>query len=1008
MENSSSSTELQKLIEAIKISEVVEGRTELIAKLADLHLSEQSDVKSLAESLITFWEDYTCLDVSQCLLNKTVLHVATKYLDSDISGCLLQFLLLGSKASIWCGKHLKMTVMSTEESPEEEHCSLFYQLLLDFLSFSASSFSSMARYSVVTDKESMEVVEDFILGQLNLIKGTISEIKSIDSVGSEVLKAAQAVIDAVIRLCKEYYQVINWEFSGTELEKNENDMECEQACIMSHVMNITTVTVEKLFELGILAANDGGSLVTILNVSWKGLVDLLQLSKGKLPLKVKVADIVVTLISLVNGSLKCAAESWLSPKETISVTEARRIFVPIKFYLINAVKISSLYPCQAYTVYRDLALCVLMISTFKLSVSNEKLMKNVSGVMAELLEKTSLDLLSSLLNSSDVKQEHKYELVDWLFFDDCWSDAVKENQVSKCRLTSLDEIFSVSCETLRKSSVLVLGQVATFSSFLRYPNDLEDDVKLMIASKLDWFLNLIIDEEVYTSILVSQIPLLYVSGKTVELIWEPMFSALLQALKTFMIVVSSTLAWEEFVSCLVKNFPHPHFLCSEIIMELWCFLVRHAELELVNGIIVELCALMKLVSSPESVFLPDSSLRKMAKSVCLLLSFCSTSVVECVYGSVIGDDRSQLSSVLYSALLLEGFPLNLLSKNMKSIAKEKIISDYFGFIDSFDDKSLTVSSSEFGLPVFAFSASLLSLQVTISDMDMKTLKFLVTVICGYRNSVDKLKKKVCCKLLSETLGIISSLRHPYESAEMESVILELHNLFVSGPAASDTLLNQCKPGLTLFLAGLSNTLMSESDTCPKSTAVWELYHMVLRERHWAFVHLSIAAFGYFAARTSCNELWRFMPQDAALSYDLVSGIDASEDRFMSEFKAFLEKEMALPAVITTSIEQQRLLLEEGLVLKQMVRKILNINSDAARCDKIEIDDENQSNKRRKLPDGINKGVELLQDGLKVINDSLTQWQPNHTDSAELHERFMTHFSMLENVISHLQVLSGSG
>ncbi|KHG03271.1 Putative Holliday junction resolvase [Gossypium arboreum] len=881
MENSSSSTELQKLIEAIKISErfkklsmVVEGRTELIAKLADLHLSEQSD--------------------------------------------------------------------------------------------------------------------------------------SIDSVGSEVLKAAQAVIDAVIRLCKEYYQVINWEFSGTELEKNENDMECEQACIMSHVMNITTVTVEKLFELGILAANDGGSLVTILNVSWKGLVNLLQLSKGKLPLKVKVADIVVTLISLVNGSLKCAAESWLSPKETISVTEARRIFVPIKFYLINAVKISSLYPCQAYTVYRDLALCVLMISTFKLSVSNEKLMKNVSEVMAELLEKTSLDLLSSLLNSSDVKQEHKYELVDWLFFDDCWSDAVKENQVSKCRLTSLDEIFSVSCETLRKSSVLVLGQVATFSSFLRYPNDLEDDVKLMIASKLDWFLNLIIDEEVYTSILVSQIPLLYVSGKTVELTWEPMFSALLQALKTFMIVVSSTLAWEEFVSCLVKNFPHPHFLCSEIIMELWCFLVRHAELELVNGIIVELCALMKLVSSPESVFLPDSSLRKMAKSVCLLLSFCSTSVVECVYGSVIGDDRSQLSSVLYSALLLEGFPLNLLSKNMRSIAKEKIISDYFGFIDSFDDKSLTVSSSEFGLPVFAFSASLLSLQVTISDMDMKTLKFLVTVICGYRNSVDKLKKKVCCKLLSETLGIISSLRHPYESAEMESVILELHNLFVSGPAASDTLLNQCKPGLTLFLAGLSNTLMSESDTCPKSTAVWELYHMVLRERHWAFVHLSIAAFGYFAARTSCNELWRFMPQDAALSYDLVSGIDASEDRFMSEFKAFLEKEMALPAVITTSIEQQRLLLEEGLVLKQMIRKILNINSDAARCDKIEIDDENQSNKRRKLPDGINKGVELLQDGLKVINDSLTQWQPNHTDSAELHERFMTHFSMLENVISHLQVLSGSG
>ncbi|TYI97616.1 hypothetical protein E1A91_D01G155000v1 [Gossypium mustelinum] len=57
------------------------------------------------------------------------------------------------------------------------------KLLLDFLSFSASSFSSMARFSVVTDKVSMEVVEEFILEQLNLTKGTISEIKHIHLTG---------------------------------------------------------------------------------------------------------------------------------------------------------------------------------------------------------------------------------------------------------------------------------------------------------------------------------------------------------------------------------------------------------------------------------------------------------------------------------------------------------------------------------------------------------------------------------------------------------------------------------------------------------------------------------------------------------------------------------------------------------------------------------------------------------------------------------------------------------
>ncbi|XVF29184.1 hypothetical protein REPUB_Repub15cG0098300 [Reevesia pubescens] len=182
--------------------------------------------------------------------------------------------------------------------------------------------------------------------------------------------------------------------------------------------------------------------------------------------------------------------------------------------------------------------------------------------------------------------------------------------------------------------------------------------------------------------------------------------------------------------------------------------------------------------------------------------------------------------------------------------------------------------------------------------------------------------------------------------------------------------------------------------------------MLLKERHWAFVHLSMAAFGYFAARTNCNQLWRFVPQDAALSYDLESGNDVNEERFMSEFKAFLEKEMALPAVIASS-EQQGQLLEEGLLLKKKVQKISNINTEAARFDSMEIDDENKSNKRRKLPDGINKGVELLQDGLEVISDSLTQWQPNHIESAELHDNFLTHFSSLENLIAHLLGLIGS-
>ncbi|XP_059632216.1 uncharacterized protein LOC132274883 [Cornus florida] len=124
-----------------------------------------------------FWEDFTCLDISQCMLNKTIVHVAAKYLESDISGCLGLFLALGTKASIWCGKHLKMTLMSTDESQEEEHCNLFFQLLLDLLSYSAASFSALARYPLQVDKELMVIVENFTIEQLNLTKDSILVIK---------------------------------------------------------------------------------------------------------------------------------------------------------------------------------------------------------------------------------------------------------------------------------------------------------------------------------------------------------------------------------------------------------------------------------------------------------------------------------------------------------------------------------------------------------------------------------------------------------------------------------------------------------------------------------------------------------------------------------------------------------------------------------------------------------------------------------------------------------------
>ncbi|XP_059447116.1 uncharacterized protein LOC132178652 isoform X2 [Corylus avellana] len=952
--------------------------------------------------------NFTCLDVSQCVLNKAILQCAVKYLEVDISGCLSQFLALGTKASIWCGKHLKMTLMSTEESQEEEHCDTFFQLLLDLFSFSAATVLALARYPVSDDKLLIDIVEKYILEQLNLTKDSISEVKRIGSLGTEVVKVIQVVIDAVIRLCGVYSEAVNWKFCDANPEEEKSCIDFEAASNMSHVSNITKCAIEKLCELGIFAANDGGRLVTILNVSWKGVVNLLQLGKGALAVKVNVADIILNLLSLVNESLRCAAKAWSSSlKETVSVTEARRTFVPIKFYLVNAVKISSLYPSQAYLVYREITHCILIISTLKISMSNEELMKTASEVMTELLEQISMDFLKSLLNSVQVKLELKLRILDWLFTDESYSNSDNGGLSNNCVLTPICQIVLVGCEDMPGARILLLGRVALFLNLLKYSLDLDEDVKLGMTGKLGWFLDILVDEEVYSSILVMQIPELYGSGKTVEIDWQPMFSSVLHALETFMIVLSSSLAWRELESFLLENFFHPHFLCWEIVTELWCFMVRHAEISVVNGIIDQLCSLLKLVAFSESVFIPGSAMRKMARSISRILAYGTQSMVDHVYRSIVDDNRSQLSSLMCVALLMEGFPLNLLSERMRSIATQRICTEYFGFLESFDDKLMRVCSSGlYGVPVFTLSASLQSVQVSMPDIDAKTLKFLVTISQNYRNSVDQLTKEHYRKLLSETLGIISSMKHLYAADEMEEVILELENLFISGPAASDSQLYGCKPNLALFMAGLGHMEITESDKSAKCCAVWELYHMLLREQHWALIHLAITAFGYFAARTSCNQLWRFVPQTAALSFDLVSGNDANVERFMSELKAFLEKEMAL-LTITPSSEQLGLLAREGLMLKETVRKISGIDVEAVGCQSMEIDEENQSNKKRKLPDGISEGVELLQSGLKVIGDGLSRWQQNH-DASELNDKFLTHISHLEDAIAQLVGLAGSG
>lgn len=860
----------------------------------------------------------------------------------------------------------------------------------------------------------MLIVENFMFEILSLTKALILELKRIDLIGSDVLKLGQVVLDAAVKLCRAYYQAIRCKGPGVNVGRNEGSVTGEVEDYACHIISITVCTIESLFDIGTFAASGGGSFVTVLNISWKGVVCLLQLDKCVLSEKVNVENIVLTLISLTVESLRCAAEAWsISSSVTAASTDqAKRTFLPIKFYLINLVRISSEYPCNAMNICRKVVRCVVLISSLCIILSKETHLKAISEAMAELLEPTSFLLLHTLLNAAEVKFDSKLQILECLFpreINSCTLDQDRDIYTAALSPT-LDSVFDVSCDAMPGAESLLPGKIYLSLNLLKVSSSLREEIILEISRKLDNLLSVLTNADVFSSVLGLQIPVYSALGPSTGVVWQPMYSFVLSTLKTFMIVSTfSRLIWMEIETFLLQNLFHPHFLCLEIVKELLCFLICHAENDMVNQIFEKLCLLLKAVASSEPSLSPSSPLRKMARSISYLLPHATSATVDQVYITIVSMEKSELSSLMYMALLMEGFPLGSLSDKLKIVATRKIISAFASFIENNSKElelvaaaTLSCNSGLLGLPVHALSSALYSRHIKSSDaingkISSQLLKFTTTVIQTYRNAGEGFKDRYA-KLLGTLLELISNAKHLYSYVEIREIILELQIVFVE----PDDTISQCQPYLATFLAGLSHMQIAEDDENPLSAAIWDLYHFLLRERHWAFVHLAIAAFGYFAARTSCTQLWRFVPSNAALSFDSTTGSEAKYDSFMNELKGFLEKEGAL-CEASPCKEQLSFLIMEGITLKRLTKSSSTMQ-EVPGLQTVEINSRGKCprKKKRKLPDGIYEGMDLLQNGLKAMNNALSQ-----PDSAELKEEFSAHISCLNDVISHLVSLSNT-
>ncbi|XP_078439883.1 holliday junction resolvase [Wolffia australiana] len=956
MEDEQKRKKMTNLVEAIKSAENGDVRLSLLDQLEDLDSSEASELVPLMEGLSSWhlatltrfwevWEDSVCLDVSQCMLNRKILNVALKQLGMNASACLNQCVDIGTKASMWCRKHLEVTSISGDQGVEE-HSATLTPLVLDSLQFSSATILALTEYIYFGERTSIPAVENFILEQFILTRTLISDVKRFQLISMDLVKAAQAILDSTVKLCRWYFESMHLNNSDMMIgtENGADDV------LKAHIITLTALTIENLHELGILAASGGGSLVTILNVSWKGVVSLLQLGKKVLAGRVKIVNILCSLITLADGSLCRSSEAWLSSQKTeLTLSEAKRTFLPVKFYLINAVRISSEHPLEAIKISPEIIKCIMLVSYFGITFAREAHLKAACEALADLLEPTSFLLLHGILNSDEVSSASKSQILEGIFTN------------------------KIDLAPAAANQSLTLNRVMIFLSILKSSVSFKEEVISLIIMNLGKLLKSLAAEDVYPFMLLLHVPELCNKEKNKGRIsWRPLLHLLFHSLKVFMIAAkpsssSSVGNWQEVEDFLLHNLFHPHSLCQEIVLEMWRFIMRHVDPVIANQICDRWLGLLKVLASSETALGPFSPLRKSARLMSRILSHAPQPTVDHVYTSLFDSAESDLSSSVYTvrvAMMMEDFPLNFLSDRIQKLSAQRILTDFQRFVANYGNRQDQGHASLGLLPLHSVACALRSSLIAEVDMAIpELLKFSLQLVQDQKKG-----NHGSGHLLSPAMAIISRLYQPYHHRDMEDLIKALPTVSLS---------SELKPALATFMAGLCRTEMREKEDDPASASAWALSHILLRERNWAFLHLSLDGFGYFAARTSCTQLWRFVPLDAALAYDLETGENPSEERFMSALKAFLERESGGGDGI------QALRREAAGLLKRLPGE-----------------ETGGKRKKREIPEEVILGISAVRNGFDLLLKGLSR-----EDGVDLREQLASQLSALREVVVALSGVS---
>ncbi|CAM6127138.1 unnamed protein product [Calypogeia fissa] len=1017
-----SSSELRDAVFRLNVETDLSSRTKMLKEICGRASGSSAALRTIGEALTRY---HSCIGNLPVLFNVWTLTAGwtcwrdQRYSGSELSEwrtCIIEaadlpakvskghpevFILytkLAAKVCKWCAQIVIVDFQESlfnSDSLAQVPKTLQVVIRLTSTVFEAVADEYMSGQTILLEEPVASALERSTLNAfelVSLIYVSLMKKSSSQAADDDMLrKSCQELLGVTHRLVRLFRRQVG--SKATEAHDNNSQQESSPGSRWANLptaLRIVASSIQSFVELGKLSTSSGETSLALLNISWKSILALLQVEEGRevVASVVDIPSIIITLISNAVDSTKRAMETWIVKSSDSGQKEARKLCIPIKFFLLTAQKISAVYPQKAAMATRNIISCASKVVACLLQ-KDLIAHKATTEAFAEHVVPSAFSLLQNLLNDPSLQEDLKIQILRDITTD---SDELEVSQA----VTDLDggvegndivdELFCNKPSSSPGAGLLRTGRVVLFISLLRASGSYNKALLHELLTKLRWLLEEIPEEGMY--VLMTQIIYLPVdrSDMSGKWKWQLMFSWVSHAIEIFAVVLAKQEPiWAEFKYFLFDEVLHPSVMCGELLLNVWCFIIRQSDPEIARDHVESLLFILRRLVRIEE---EEALQRRVARAICVLLQAAPDSVASqvCKSNPFKSDDDD---AYMIMQLLQEGLPL---SKAVSDSLLSNCIACLKGLGESLKMASRGRSA---GLYVPKHALICLSLLISqsacrgesIEDKYLEEIKQIVRhLISSYTLDHNYSRMLHNEGVIAPTLELIPHVLHLLDPTILEELLPRLLEVCLTTPGSSSS--KELKQSLPEFLANLS---APEDESNPAMKALWGLYHLALRQKPWALMHMGLQSFAHFAAHTSCQELWRFVPQDAAI----VSNGNGDDD-FMTSLKVFIEKECALLSLTSTG-EELRMLRTESNLQQQKHKRTLS----ALRKQKhVEMNARFQKSTKpsTKPPSGtsdIQEAVAMLCKGIGVLKERVPEmlkgeasqeWEAIRARLAEMNEQ----------------------